>query len=275
MVYHDLPQPYRIQKRLALNQCFRLIHATGAIGDSLVYVTFGGEDLYDAMDLVGVFNVREYGLRIVWYEHSPDTAEKSTECPVATTLSRVSSIEVEIIAVPFPSIVEPLTTRREFGPFIYFLDYTGTFRENEENVLQGLCDAGLVRAGDFLMITSGLTARVTHNPPLMRKYDTSFRFWFKGAKLTDDFRERNHVDLFVSRALSRSLTHIGRAGVGGLSPTLLGKYRYRDSRLPMGLWLYRMDGAARRVQILRDVKFDDFPTAFEKAEKPAVPYIFD
>ena len=52
--YGDVLQPYRIQKRLALNQCFRLIRKDFGLPQKFAYVTFGGEDLYDAMDLVPI-----------------------------------------------------------------------------------------------------------------------------------------------------------------------------------------------------------------------------
>ncbi|HET6878608.1 MAG TPA: hypothetical protein VFI31_00450 [Pirellulales bacterium] len=125
--YHDLRQPYRIQKRLALNQCFRAIYENWGQQKQIGYVTFGGEDLYDAMDLVGVFSIREHDIAIVSYEHDRRRAEASQMCAVATTLSQVETITIDIVPAPFPAIVDKIQAIRHGRQLIYFLDYTGTF----------------------------------------------------------------------------------------------------------------------------------------------------
>ena len=276
MVYHDLAQPYRIQKRLVLNRCFRTIHARSGLPPDFVYVTFGGQDLYNAMDLVSVFCVADHHLRIVSYEHDEETAASCQVGAVATTLSLVDSLSVDIVVSAFPTTTERLNALRSMGPFVYFLDYTGTFRENESQDLYSLMDAGLLRDGDFLLITSCLTPRVIHNQRIMAKYDASFRLMFKTAKITNDLRDRSHVDLFVSLALSRFEKDQRDTGEGeGLSVRLLGKYKYQDSRAPMGLWTYRVEKSVQRRPTIEDVRFDEFPHAFAKAPEEPVPNIFE
>ncbi len=274
--YGDVPQPYRIQKRLALNQCFRLIRKDFGLPQKFAYVTFGGEDLYDAMDLVGVFNVRDHEIGIISYEHDTDLAQRSQECPVATTLSKVKTITIDIIPAQFPSALEKLEAIRSDCTFVYFLDYTGTFKDKEANDLEYLLDSGLMRIGDFLLVTSCLTPRVIHNQNIMGKYDRSFRLFFQPSRLDKEFRGRNHVDLLVAISFSRRESSLRKLGQKEIpSPQLLGKFKYRDSRSPMGLWLYRVerkDGSSRKLD---DVHFDEFPHAFAMMPEPEVPNIFD
>src|SRR5438445_13715083 len=99
--YHALPQPFRIQKRLVLNQSFKSIKAQWRTGDTINYVTFGGEHLYDVMDLVSVFDIREQHLNVVSYEEHGGVAGRSRTCAVATTLSKVPTISVEIVPTAF------------------------------------------------------------------------------------------------------------------------------------------------------------------------------
>src|SRR4051812_42226643 len=99
--YHELPQPFRIQKRLVLNQCFKSIQSQWHPGDTINYVTFGGEHLYDVMDLVGVFDIRDQHLNVVSYEENGEVAAKSRTCSVAATLSKVPTISVEIVPTVF------------------------------------------------------------------------------------------------------------------------------------------------------------------------------
>jgi hypothetical protein len=276
MVYHDVPQPYRIQKRLALNQCFRTIRAEFNLPERFVYVTFGGRDLYDAMDLVSVFNVREHEIGIVSYEQDHGTAIACRSSPVATTLSRIGTVSVDIIIAQFPSSLERLHELRPNRTFVYFLDYTGTFKDNEAATFLELLESGLLRAHDFVLITSCLSARVLHNERLMTKYDSSFRLLFRPGRLDVGFRDRNLVDLLVNLSLSRFEKTQPEAGtMGFLGARLLGKYKYQDSRAPMGLWLYRIEPMNRRIAKLADVRFDEFPVAFSKPQEPEIPNIFD
>lgn len=274
--YHDVRQPYRIQKRLALNQCFRTVQENWGEQKQIGYVTFGGEDLYDAMDLVGVFSIREHDIAIVSYEHDQRRAEASQSCAVATTLSQVETITIDIVPTSFPVTVDRIQAIRRGRQMIYFLDHTGTFREKEAAGLDTLLDAELLRAGDFLLVTSCLTPRVMHNANIMAKYDRSFRLMFGARRIDNEFRGRNHVDLFIALALSRRAGRLrGVAHVPSVVATLLAKFKYRDTRAPMGLWLYRIDQRQTAQCRMSDVPFDEFPHAFGWISPPAVPEIFD
>ena len=154
-LYHDYPQPFRIQKRLILNQCFKTVQADAGTLDALTYVTFGGLDLYDAMDLVAVFDIRKHKINIVSYEQDQKIASDSRVRPVAATLSRIATVSVEIVPTEFFENSTPLHQLRDNTRFIYFLDYTGTFGNRQIDSLAELFNDGLLRAQDYLMITLG------------------------------------------------------------------------------------------------------------------------
>jgi hypothetical protein len=133
--YHEYPQPYRIQKRLVLNQCFKSIQSDDQRTKIINYVTFGGEDLYDLMDFVSVFDLRYHTLNIVSYEEHEDVAKRSRTCAVAVTLSKVSTVSIEIVPTVFFENARPLRALRPLGPFIYFLDDTKTFGVRQADTL--------------------------------------------------------------------------------------------------------------------------------------------
>ncbi len=271
--YHALPQPFRIQKRLVLNQCFKSIQSQWPPGVTVNYVTFGGEHMYDVMDLVGVFDIREQHLNLISYEEDGGVAAQSRTCSVASTLSKVSTISVEIVPTVFFENARPLRDLRARGPFIYFLDDTKTFREHQASTVAELLQAELLRHGDWLLITSSL--RIVYQGQFMTKYDGAFRtFYGPRTSVTREFRARNHVDLLVAKTFSgHRPAGISRAGL--LEAVLLRKFKYRDTS-GMGLWLYRIDAARHSTGLLIDQTFEEFPHAFEHVdEKPKVPNIFD
>src|SRR6266542_1406330 len=94
--YHTVPQASRIQKRLVLNQCFKHIHDLVGKMEAFTYVTFGGAELYDVVDLVSVFDVRHHRMTIISYEQDELVAAASQKCPVARTLSQINSLRVRI-----------------------------------------------------------------------------------------------------------------------------------------------------------------------------------
>ena len=155
--YHDVPQPYRIQKRLVLNQCFKCIQLQWPSGLTINYVTFGGEEIYDVMDMVGIFDIRSHRLNIVSYEEDGDVAARSRVCAVAKTLSKVPTVSIDIVPTVFFEDAVTINLLRRSGSFIYFLDDTKTFGERQANNLAELLGAGLLRHGDWLLITSCLT----------------------------------------------------------------------------------------------------------------------
>ena len=165
--YHEYPQPFRIQKRLVLNQCFKCIQDHGQLKESVNYVTFGGEELYDLMDLVSVFDIRYHRLNIVSYEARRNVAEKARICPVASTLSKLSTVSIDIVPTIFFENDKQLWSLRQSGPLIYFLDDTRVFGDSQANTLLDLLRAGLLHKGDWLLITSCLTPRVVRQSSFM------------------------------------------------------------------------------------------------------------
>lgn len=276
-VYHGgLRQPYRIQKRLVLNQCFKSILASDTVKQTLNYVTFGGEDLYDVMDLVSVFDIRQLELRVLSYEENDSVAVKSRTCPVAANLSRIDTVSVEIVSSPFGDNYRPIRALRSQGSFIYFLDDTRTFRELHAEVLLELLRSELLREGDYLLITSCLTPRVVNQPRFMRRYEGTYRTFFGPRTSVDqEFKVRNHVDLFVAMTFSR-YQGIQTGGRRFLRVTLMRKFKYNDTRAVMGLWLYRLESTGDRTFALRDTDFEEFPHAFVRVpDEEGIPNIFD
>ncbi|HMG73679.1 MAG TPA: hypothetical protein VK582_09270 [Pyrinomonadaceae bacterium] len=276
--YHDIKQPFRIQKRLVLNEAFRTIYReTGEIG-RLTYVTFGGDNLWDVMDLVAVFGISSLNRMSVFsFERDSEKALASQSCPVATTLSKVETVSVNIKNSEFPVGCDELYSDHRDGRFIYFLDYPGTFAEKDAVSLTELLDAGLLLSGDFFLITSCLSPRIVHQSSFMERYRAAFGMFYTGAKIDREFKVRNHVDLLVATVFSRyqrKLKWLSREELS--SATLLRKFMYRDSKATMGLWLFRVDSQAGTTRFLRDSEFEEFPYAFTKKEvEPDVPNIFD
>jgi hypothetical protein len=277
-IYHGFDPPYRIQKRLVLNQCFRCIRDSGGMPDSITYVTFGGRDLYDVMDLVAVFDLRGHKMNVVSYEEDAEVAGEARLSAVATTLSQMATVSIDIVPSAFFDNSKPLRTHRSTGPFIYFLDDTRTFRERQAATLVELLRARLLRTGDWLLITSCLTPRVVNQERFMTKHDGTFRlFYGQPLALKNDFRVRNHVDLLVALSLSRYVS-LSSVTENRAHATLMRKFKYRDTRATMGLWLFRVEAFQGRAVRLEDCVFEEFPVAFEKVPqepRPDVPNIFD
>jgi hypothetical protein len=276
-LYHGgLQQPYRIQKRLALNQCFKSIHSSETVEETLNYVTFGGEDLYDVMDLVSVFDIRHLELRILSYEANDTVAVKSRTCPVAANLSRIDTVSVEIVSSPFGDNHRPIRSLRSKGSFIYFLDDTRTFSEPHAEILLELLRSELLLDGDYLLITSCLTPRVVNQPRFMHRYEGTYRTFFGPHPVVDqEFKVRNHVDLFVAQTFSR-FQGVRPGARSFLRASLLRKFKYNDTRAVMGLWLFQLRSRVDRTFALQDVDFEEFPHAFVRVpEEEDIPNIFD
>jgi hypothetical protein len=276
--YDEIPQPYRIQKRLVLNEAFRTIHREIADPGQLTYVTFGGDHLYDVMDLVAVFDIRRNAISVFSFERDYAKATASKNCPVAATLSKVETMSVDIKNSDFPTGAEELDSRRSDGVFIYFLDYLGTFAEKDAAALTELLDGGLLLAGDFLLVTSCLSPRIVHQRGFMERYRAAFGIYYGGVDVDRDFKVRNHVDLLVATAFSRHQRKLaGLVKDQFMSPNLLRKFMYRDSKATMGLWLFRINQRAGAVRLLSDSQFEEFPHAFTKLKEAGleVPNIFD
>lgn len=277
--YHSQPQFQRIQKRLVLNQAFRDVHVALQQVATINYVTYGGLELADALDLVSVFDVRRHRINIISYEEDDEVAERSRKCAVAATLSKINTIKIDIVPTAFLNVVEPLTNVRPEGPAIYFLDDTRTFGVTQTASLTSLLTQRLLTHGDWLLITSCLTPRVVHQGGFMREHETTFQLYFALDRAPQrEFKVRNHVDLLVRKTFS-GFERVGRSFGDGqhLLPVLVRKFRYRDTRAAMGLWLYRIDRSRRPTTRCEDVNFEEFPVAFQQVSEaaPRVPNIFD
>jgi hypothetical protein len=274
--YHGLSQPFRIQKRLVLNQCFRKISSVG-FPTNVQYVTFGGEDLYDVMDLISVFDVLKHKFRIISYEEDQMVAKRAQACPVGASLAKIPTIFVQVVPTAFFDNAAPLHSIRDSGRFIYFLDDTKTFREPQAEVILSLLASGLLREADWLLITSCLTPRVVRQANFMGRFQGAFRLFYKKSDEVDlEFRIRNHVDLLLAMIFSRYQAMAADIR-SQLIPCLIAKYKYRDTRSEMGLWLFRID-AGRPITALADRPFEPFLEEIEqlfKEKEAAVPNIFD
>jgi hypothetical protein len=229
------------------------------------------------MDLVAVFDIRHHNLNIVSYEEHETIAKRSRTCAVAVTLSKVSTVSIEIVPTVFFENARPLRSLRSLGPFIYFLDDTKTFGDRQANMLLDLLRAGLLRDGDWLLITSCLTPRVVRQPRFMSQYDGTFKLFYGPQTAADiEFRGRNHVDLLVALTFSR-YQQMGTGTYGQLCAAPLRKFKYRDTRADMGLWLYHIEIVNPNSLALMDHQFEEFPHAFEKIPEmmEEIPNIFD
>jgi len=279
-IYHSVHQSSRVQKRLVLNQCFRTIYEDFGAADNVVYVTFGGEDLFDVLDFVSVFDIRRFRLNVISYEQDHEIAQKSQSCPIASTLSQIETVRVIIVPTPFFDVATPLYELRENSRFIYFLDDTKPFSRHQASKIEDLTREGLLRHGDFMLITSCITPRIMHQKSYMDQYIESFKMFFGSDAVIDrDFKVRNHVELLSSLVFSG---HDKYAAVDPskhekLRANTLRKFRYSDTQAAMGLWLFGIRRGTSRSVRLYDKYFEEFPFAFtqQKGFLLDIPDIFD
>src|SRR6266545_5402728 len=197
--YDDIEPPYRIQKRLVLNQCFKtILKDLGKQPSTFTYVTFGGGQLYDLLDLVSVFDIQKSKIHVKSYETVPDVVKAAKTCPINKTLGKMATISIDIVPNALQeTTLSPLIKANANRPFLYFLDYLNPFGPSHQATLLALIRARCIRAGDYLMITSSLTPRVIRQTrrPFMENQVAAFRTYFglAGATVPPKFRERNHV----------------------------------------------------------------------------------
>ena len=101
----------------------------------------------------------------------------------------------------------------------------------------------------------------------MDGHTEAFQLYFKVPldKVDRDFRVRNHVDLLVAQAIIERAKGDGDTQV--VNAKLMRKYRYRDSRTPMGLWLFKIKSIPQIPIGLHDQQFFDFPWPAEVEEE--------
>jgi hypothetical protein len=276
--YHETPQPFRIQKRLALNQCFRSVQSLLRKDSELTYVTFGGDNLYDLVDLVMVLDLKSLRLNVFSYEHDAKVAARAGCCPVLTTLKKIPTVKIRIIESSFPDDVTLLKNLKRTHRFIYFLDFFGTFTERQAQYVGELVRAGLIVPEDFLLITSCLSPRIVHQEGFMKHFEPHFRTYYPGKEINRDFRVRNHVDLLLDLEFAR-LFQASRVlrPKNVLGPQPLRKLRYRDSQAHMGVWLFEIIKATGPQISLSDIRFEDFPESFVPIRHApgSIPNIFE
>ncbi|BDU70858.1 hypothetical protein [Mesoterricola silvestris] len=259
--YHDtLQPPYRIQKRLVLNQCFRSVKKQLKPGADLIsYVTFGGAELYDLMDLLAVFDLRKRKFLAFSFELEEDLAQKANNCVVAKALRLTKRVHISVIQGDFAIDFGKLGERQAGQNFIFFLDYTECFAQRHQGAIESLLKFNLLRAGDFLIITSCLVPRVMHQPTFMEDKLNLFSDYFHvdEGDIDTQFKVRNHVDLLVGQAFLRNTGGVHASEK--LSPALIEKYKYRDTNVPMGLWAFAVQKVEREITGLNDHPFDEFP----------------
>jgi hypothetical protein len=95
----------------------------------------------------------------------------------------------------------------------------------------------------------------------MNRHERDYKFLFGvEEELNRDFKVRNHVDVLVGLAISkfeRTATLLDRQEK--LWARLLRKFKYKDSRTPMGLWLYKLQAVRSRLPRMADCEFEEFP----------------
>lgn len=275
--YHDRSQPFRIQKRLVLNRCFKVVYDLVPSRKPITYVTFGGRDLYDLMDLVFVFDVSEQELNVISYEVDPEAAKYSQSAPVTKTLSRLRDVSIDIVNAEFPSRLDLLRRYRGGSQFIVFLDYTKVFSEKEAVDVQTLLSEDLLKSNDFLLITSCINPRVVNQDGFMKHSRSTYQLLFKEKMPSGEAMVRNHVDLLMALAFARhkrdayDLQREFR-----LKPQLLRKYRYHDTS-DMGVWLFQVVRSESENHVIEDRGFERYPDSFVKTspETSSGPSIFD
>jgi len=199
-----------------------------------------------------------------------DVAARARECVVARALKKVETFDLEVV----PRLIgadslEPIEAKRKSEPCITFLDFLNPFSEANQDVVFSLLRSGCLRPKDFLLVTSSLTERVLHQPTFMDSYSIAFQQYFKikEAEITRDFKIRNHVDLLVAQASIKAANDIG--GKIFTTVELLSKFRYRDTRTPMGVWLFRINQSGALPTKLHDLPLEDYPWSAEPSEDAA------
>ncbi len=252
--YHAFPQADRIQKRLVLNRCFKQVLQQGTPWPgSLIYITLGGGDVRDLLDLVCVFDVTKFEVRAFSFESEMDIARAAASSAVVTTLSKIPTVDVSIVHGAISSAADRLREIRPQNRFIYFLDYTRVFTRSRSEDLETLLSARLLRSGDFLLITSNLTPRYLRQEAFMRR-DMDVLHEIFGAKANGmDFRERNHVDYYVAQIFSRAYA--------GFIARRLTRIRYNDTGTPMGVWVFEIKNGNGTFDWVDDL-FEEYPSSF-------------
>jgi hypothetical protein len=274
--YHNsIPAAQRIQKRLVLNRSFKRVRDHAKTLESVTYMTFGGEDLYDVMDLLCVFDVSKIELRVVSYEQNEETLKTAKRCRIVRTLDKLDSVSFKFTNSDFPTGIERYHRGASAQRFVYFLDYMGTFGDSERKAVAHLMSGSMLRPGDYVLITSALNPFHVNKPTFMHKHREAFAVFFDKESPSADFKIRNHVDLHLGMAASDlQLQGSWRAGEL-LRFDLLGKFRYNDTGTPMGVWVYAVSGTSARVVRLKDARFEAFPSAFAYAPIAVPTDLFD
>jgi hypothetical protein len=184
----------------------------------------------------------------------------------------MSSFSLDVVprAIGYDSL-DPVENAQNKRPFIFFLDFFTPFSELNQSVVYSLLTSGCLRPGDYLMVTSSLTQRVLHQQNFMNRFVSDFRHYFGLAdgQVTTEFKVRNHVDLLIAQAVMHSAK--GNDGEPHVNANLMAKYKYQDTRTPMGVWLYKLEQVTAVPSKLTDMKFMEYPWPISLEESAIEP----
>lgn len=258
--YHRFkPAHERIQKRLALNQCFRHINLQVTEDRSKIhYVTFGGAHLGDVLDFFLVFDIRERKYEVVSFEKDQEEAILASRSAVKKAIGQ--RVDTNVIEGDINSNLYRIDGIQTSGRRIFFLDFTDSFHSNQhlhQGLVEHLLLYNFLQAGDFLIITSCLRQAITRNKSFMARYINSFAEYYRtdSSLIDTDFKERNYVDLLVAESFSKYPS----VDEGPIRiPKLVCKYRYQDT-VPMGKWVFSIEHSPIGLLKLEDTPFEQYP----------------
>jgi hypothetical protein len=212
----------------------------------------------DLLDLACVFDVRKFQIDVLSFESNRERARKAGHSIVVRTLARVPSVQIRIVHGTLAESIDRIRSIRPARPLIYFLDYTGIFMRAKAADVIALLDARLIQAGDFLLVTSNLTPRFVRQASFMAEVGEELQLLFGAAATEPEFRERNHVDYYLTEAFDGARR--------GIYPLRLARLRYKDTNTPMGVWLFQIETGHLHYRWPDDA-FEEFPIAFAAEPK--------
>lgn len=263
--YHKVTPPSeRIQKRLVLNQCFRLISESLSKkngGAGLTYVTFGGATLTDVLDFFSVFDIRKGQYSVLSFEECQLEANQANISAVKKAIGM--RVDVQVVNGDLGVNLDKLSGVLEKSRKIFFLDFTDHFCTNahkHQGLVEQLLNFRFLEDDDYLIITSALDPRTVTRPNFMKNYVGKFCDYFSVTEGDVDqaFKIRNYVDLLVAETFVNYGYITGPEGFF-LVPKLMNKYRYRDSKIPMGKWVFEIRKSSRCISVLDDMQLDEYP----------------
>jgi len=117
----------------------------------------------------------EYRLAVISSRTGPGSCSwQHSSCVARIRFPASGSLQLDVLAERFPGALQHLDALRGRGPFLYFLDYTNVFGYRETLDIADIFRGGLIRSGDFVMITSCVSPRIVRQPRFLHKYVLAF-----------------------------------------------------------------------------------------------------